>query len=511
MHYIKYNLQKRKKVIDMEENVIDESSSTPSIKRNYIYNAISKIFSLLIPIIVTPYLARVLEADGNGTISFIASIVSYFVIVSNLGIETYGQKIISENRGNRSYLKRFLIEIMSLRGILTFVCLLIYYITFMVILHDHPILYAINGITLLAVAFDFTWFFQGVEDFKKIAIVNIIAKIAYIVFIFLFVKVKSDINIAFLIIVVSNVLPYFLLIPFVFKYTHHIKIDSKIKPFSHFKDCMVYFIPTIAIQIYTILDKTMIGVITKSEFENGYYEKAEQIAKLPITIITTMNVIMRSRISYYYAQNEMDKIKSLTRKSACFTMILALPIVFGIILVTKRFVPIYLGEGYDECIPIIYILSPLVLIIAISSLFGTHYYTPFGKQKTSNIFLITGAIVNLVLNSFLIYFFKARGAAIASVVAEIVVTTLYLIFARDFFSIKDFLKVSYKYMIASILMFVSMLFINYYLPGGIWFLILDIAIGVIIYFVLLLIMRDSFLLENLKLIFDKVKKILNRG
>ncbi|MDE5566468.1 MAG: flippase, partial [Anaeroplasmataceae bacterium] len=427
----------------MQEVVAQEKA--PSIKKNYIYNAIAKIFALLIPIIITPYLARILEPDGTGSISFVASNVSYFVILANLGIETYGQKLISENRNNPSFLKRFLIEITSLRAILTLICLLVYFITFVVILESNSILYAIHGISLLAVAVDFTWFFQGVEDFKKIAFVNILSKIAYIAFIFLFVKTKADINIAALIIVVSTVLPYFLLTPFLFKFTHKIKIDDKIKPFRHFKECMVYFIPTIAIQIYTILDKTMIGVITKSEAQNGFYEKAEQIAKLPLTIITTMNVIMRSRISYYYAQNEMDKITKLTKKSACFTLLFAIPILFGIIIVTKRFVPIYLGDLYDECIPLIYILSPLIFIIAISNLLGTHYYTPFDKQKTSNKFLIIGAFVNLALNSVLIYFFQARGAAIASVVAEIVVTTLYLIFAREFFSIKDFIKAGYKY------------------------------------------------------------------
>lgn len=488
-----------------------EKKQAPSIKKNYIYNAIAKIFALLIPIIVTPYLARILEADGNGSISFVASIVSYFIIFSNIGIETYGQKIIAENRNNKPFLKRFLIEITCLRSILTIICLVIYYVTFVIVLKSNKILYAYYGLTLLAVAVDFTWFFQGVEDFKKIAFVNIISKIAYIVFIFLFVKEKKDISTATLIISISSILPYFLLLPFLFKYTHNIKIDEKIKPFSHFKACMVYFIPTIAVQIYTILDKTMIGLITHSKFENGYYEKAEQIAKLPLTIITTMNVIMRSRISYYFANKEFEKINKLTKKSASFSLLFAVPIVFGIIIIAKRFVPIYLGEGYDECIPLLYILSPLILIISISNLLGTHYYTPFDKQKTSNKFLITGSIVNLVLNSILIYFFKARGAAIASVVAETVIAILYVIFARDFFTIKDFFKVGYKYFISGVIMFIVLLVINYYLPYTFWYMVLEIGIGILIYFLLLLVMKDAFLFETISFFWNKTKKILKRG
>ncbi|MDE7105934.1 MAG: polysaccharide biosynthesis C-terminal domain-containing protein, partial [Anaeroplasmataceae bacterium] len=444
-------------------------------------------------------------------LSFVASIASYFIIAANIGIETYGQKVISVNRENKAYLKRILIEITLLRAILTAICLIVYYVTFVVVLDSNSVLYAIYGISLMAVAFDFTWFFQGVEDFKKIAFANIFSKILYVVLVFVFIKEKQDLNLAALILVLTNALPYFLLIPCLFKFVLHIKVDQKINPFSHFKECMVYFVPTIAIQIYTILDKTMIGLITQSDFENGYYEKAEQLAKLPITIITTMNVIMRSRISYYFANKEFDKIKELTKKSASFTLLIAVPIVFGLIIIAKRFVPIYLGEGYEECIPLLYIFSPLILIIGISNLLGTHYYTPYDKQRTSNRFLIIGAIVNIALNAVLIYFLKARGAAISTVAAELVITILYLCFAKEFFTLKDFIKVGYKYIIAGVVMFLALLPINYYLPQGTWYLVLEVAIGICIYFVMLFLTKDAFLLNTIKTLFHKVYEKLRRS
>ena len=489
---------------------IESQTPTASIKKNYIYSAIYKIFALLIPILITPYLARVLEPDGNGVLSFVASIASYFIIAANIGIETYGQKVISVNRENKAYLKRILIEITLLRAILTAMCLIFYYVIFVVILDSHSVLYAIYGLSLMAVAFDFTWFFQGIEDFKKIAFANIFSKVLYVVLVFVFIKEKQDLNLAALVLVLTNALPYFLLLPFLFKFVMHIKIDKKINPFSHFKECMVYFVPTIAIQIYTILDKTMIGLITQSDFENGYYEKAEQLAKLPITIITTMNIIMRSRISYYFANKEFDKIRTLTKKSASFTLLISIPIVFGLIIIAKRFVPIYLGEGYEECIPLLYIFSPLILIIGVSNLLGTHYYTPYDKQRISNRFLIIGAIINVALNAVLIYFLKARGAAISSVVAELVITILYLCYAKDFFTLMDFIKVGYKYFISGVVMFLCLILVNYYLPQGVWFLVLEVVIGVCIYFIMLLILRDKFLIHAIKGFFSKFIEVLRR-
>ena len=163
---------------------------------------------------------------------------------------------------------------------------------------------------------------------------------------------------------------------------------------------MVYFIPTVAVQIYTVLDKTMIGLITESDFENGYYEQAEKLIKLPLTLITTLFVIMRSRISYYYSLNEYDKIQDLIKKSANVAFGFSLPMMLGVIAVAPTLVPVYLGEGYEKCILLLYVFSPIIPIISLSNLIGTHYYTPFDKQKTSNIFLIGGALLNVALRVF---------------------------------------------------------------------------------------------------------------
>ena len=190
----------------------------------------------------------------------------------------------------------------------------------------------------------------------------------------------------------------------------------------------------------------------------------------------------------------------------CFSMCFSIPITLGMIAIAKTFVPIYLGEGYDKCITLMYILAPLIVIISMSNLLGTHYYTPLDMQRTSNKFLITGSIVNLIFNSFLIFLFQSVGAAIASVIAELVITILYITFARKFVSPLQFLKVSIKYLIAGICMFVPVFIMNYKLPGTILYLILEVGIGIIIYFGVLYILRDKFLIDMTKSVLGKVFK-----
>ena len=488
------------------ENTNEQTTKSISIKKNYIYSLVYKLVAVFVPLLVTPYLARVLGADGNGTISYVASIASYFIVAANLGIETYGQKVIAIHREDSSYLKKFVIEISIMRTIITLVCMLFYYFFFVSDFNqENNVLYAIYIINIVSVVLDFSWFFQGIENFRLLACVNIISRISYIAATFIFVYKKSDLELASLINLISLILPYIFSFPFIFKYIKG-KISGKINPFIHLKECLIYFIPTIAVQLYTVVDKTMIGIITQSDFENGYYEQADKIIKLPLTMVTTLNIIMRSRIAYHYAKNEYNEIQDLIKKSTNIMFMLTFPMMFGLIAVSRTFVPIYLGEGYDKCITLIYVLSPLLPIIGISNLIGTHYYTPCDKQWLSTIFLFIGAFVNIVLNSFLIMLLQSIGAAIASVIAELTVTILYIIFARRFISFRQMIKISAKYLIASIIMFVPVFFLNLLLPHDILFLILEILLGIFLYFIVLLLLRTRFVFELLNSFLKKLRR-----
>ena len=185
-----------------------EKSTKSNIKKNYFYNMMAKLIMLLVPILVTPYLSRKFGADGNGRLSYIASIVSYFVLLANIGIETYGQRIIAVHQNDKGYLKKITLEIGILRILLTIFSLALYYVIFVIIYQKNQVLYALYGITLLMTAFDFSWFFQGIEDFKILALSNMISRITYIPLIFIMVHDQSDIKIAAILTILSTAVPY---------------------------------------------------------------------------------------------------------------------------------------------------------------------------------------------------------------------------------------------------------------------------------------------------------------
>lgn len=477
-----------------------------SIKKNYIFNLIYNLTNLLVPLLIAPYLSRILEVDGVGIKSYTLSIVSNFILFANLGIAEYGQREVSRNRDNKYESSKKLYEIGLLRSITTLVVLLVYIITFVlpVLNTDYNYIYVILIINIVANMLDFSWFLQGIEDFKSISVVQVISKIFMTIMTFAFVNNKNDLGIAILInsltLLINSILPITIIA------RHTVKVKMKeLNIFKHFKECLLYFVPAIAVQIYTVLDKTMIGIITNSNYENGYYEQADKIVKLLITVVTTANAIMRSRISYLYKENKMEEIKRLTQKSISLSLIISIPITFGIIAVSDIFVPIFFGDGYEKTIIILNILAPLSIIIGLSGVVGSHYYTPMGKRKQSNKYLIIGSIINLIINLLLIKQLGSIGAAISSVIAELIITMLYIIKADNaLFTVRTILKASYKYLISGVVMFLIVLSVKTGLGNGIKDLSLLMLLGAITYILMLLISRDEYVYEMLKIIKEKM-------
>lgn len=465
---------------------------------------------VLMPLIITPHVARVIGADGTGIYSYIASIVSYFVIFANMGIESYAVREVAMHRDTPGFISKFAAEITVLKVTLTTFFLGAYYIfTFFAVSGEQRQLYLLCSITLIATSFNFSWFFQGMERFNIPAIASVLSKCALAALIFIFVREKSDLAVYVAIVVATPLIEYLFSAPFVVLGVRG-KVEGRIHPFRHLKGCFIYFLPTVAVEIYTVVDKTMIGLITHSEFENGYYEYAEKLVKVPLTVIFAANAIMQARMAYYYAQKEEEAAHNLARGSVNFTCMVALPMSFGIAAVAHSLIPLYLGDGYEKCILLVYVLAPLIPIIAMSDCIGSVYYTPFGKRKTSALFLMIGAVVNMTLNSFMIYFWQSAGAAIASVLAELVITILYIIYAKRCIGFREISVIASKYFIASVVMGVGVFFLNRYLPATLPWLLAEVVIGIAVYAVMLLILKTRYFTDNISLFFNALRNKCKR-
>ena len=471
-----------------------------SIRKNYLYNLSYQILLLFTPLITTPYISRVLGAGGIGQVSYMESIATYFVLFAAMGITTYGQREISYVQDNRN--KRSIVFWNA--KILEFVTSIISGITYLIlgINQSNSNLFMIFSMNILAVFVDITWLFQGLEEFGKIVLRNIIFKFVNIIYIFMMVKDASDVEIyAFGLCffpLISNISLWFYL-P---KYVDRISL-CKLNPFKELRTVISLFIPTIAISVYTVLDKTMIGIITKNSFENGYYEQALKIARIVLTVVTSLGTVMIPRIGFYFEKGENDEVKRLMYRGYRFVWFLGIPLCFGLIMVSSNFVPWFYGYGYDKVSTLLKVLSFLILAIGISNVTGMQYLIPTKRQNLLTFAVIIGACVNFAMNNILIRYFQSLGAAIASVTAEIVITIVQLVMVRNEISSFRVLKEGINYFIAGLFMVVVLYFAGKMFEPAIVSTVILIFIGVVVYFSVLIIMKDEFLLSNIKRVWYK--------
>lgn len=430
-----------------------------SPRKNFIYNIIYQILILIIPLITAPYLSRVMGAKGVGTYSFTYSIVYYFVMLSMLGINNYGNREIAKCRNNRQKMSNvfwsiYIIELVS--TILMFIGYNIY-LTFFV--NEYLIIAKIQTLFIIASLFDINWFFFGTEKFKLTIIRNTIVKMLNMILIFVFVRSADDLWKYTLIMSSMTIVSQLILWPSLFKEVGFVKIkDLNIK--KHIKPCFILFVPIIAISLYKFMDKIMLGFLTNTT-SVGYYDNAEKIINICMTLETALGTVMLPRISNLFSLGKIEKIKSYILKSVKFTSFLTFPIMFGLIAVGKKFAIIYFGKDFAETGTLLMLLSITIPMITLANVIRKQYLIP-SENDTAFVFSVTlGAIINLIINLLLIPHYSAIGASIGTIIAEFSVLIIQLLVVKKTLPLKHYLNSIVPFFLKSLLMFVIILPIDF--------------------------------------------------
>ena len=480
-----------------------------SIAKNYIYNLIYQMLTILLPLVTTPYLSRGLGAENIGIYGYTISIVTYFILFGTLGVSMYGQREIAYKQSDKAARSKAFWEIIILRTITLSISILLFYLIYGRT-GEYAVYYRILIIQLVANLFDISWLFQGIEKFDKTVVRNLIVKLLSLVLIFVVIKTPEDLWKYFAIYVGAELLGNMTLWLYLPKYLEKINVKTlEIK--KHIKPVIALFVPQIAIQIYTVLDKTMIGKITGDMVEVGYYEQAQKIVKATLTVTTALQTVMNSRIANAYATKNEKEVKECLEKSFNFIWLITVPMVFGLIAVATKFVPWYYGEGFEGVTNILIVTAPILIAMGISGVTGTQYLVQIGKQKEFTISVICGAITNVIFNIILIHFFNGVGAAMASVIAEIVIALVQLKYFKDQFKITEILKLGTKCVISGIVMFIFVKLLTDILPISIINTIIEVIVGGIIYIIMLIILKYSFLTDIYNQIIGGIKNKLSKG
>lgn len=478
-----------------------------SIAKNYLYNVIYQIVQIVVPVILTPYVARVLGVEGSGRYSFSYSITSYFLLIAAFGFRYYAQRLVASHQGNRKLQSVDFWELVLVRLIPVGIALIAYIGLIVLGFHDdaNQILLFILTLDIVAVAFDISFLFQGNEEFGKIVLQSCIVKVTSVIMIIVFVKTANDLCWYAFIMAGSSLVNALVLWAYVPGMLEKCTF-RELHPLKHLKPAAILFLPTIAISVYTSLDKTMIGLITHSNAENGIYEYADKIVKIFMTLVTSLGTVIVPRNSKHFASKENQAIKENTQLSLSFVFFLGIPLLLGLIATADMIIPWFLGSEYTRTAALIKILAPLVVVIGCSNLFGVQLLIPSQQDKKFMFSITLGAVCNFLLNLLLIRYMGSYGAAVASLIAESVITLVMFYFVREYVSLRIVISVSWKPLLSGVIMFVPCAFLGYKMQPTIINTMIVAVVGVVIYMGVLLVLKDAFLMNAIQMVKNRVYK-----
>ncbi len=476
-----------------------------SVKKNYLYNMLYQVFIVCLPIITIPYLSRTLGPEKIGIYNYVLSIITYFSLFGSLGISLYGQREIAYHQDDKTKRSQIFWELFSFKSILMLVSIIIYVIVF-TLKGDFALFYRILIIELLSCLFDISWFFQGIELFKKTVFKNFVVKTLGFILILLLIKKPEDLWKYILIYSSCNLVGNLLLWKDVFKY---ICFPKKMNYLKHLSGIMILFIPQVANEIYTVFDKTMLGLMVKNIDEVGYYGQTQKIIKMLLAIITSIGIVMMPRIAALKSKGENDKIKSYMKKTFSFVFMMSFAFAFGLASIANYFVPFFFGNGYDKIALLMKVMVIIIIFNGMSNVLGVQYLLPLKRQKQYNISIVVGAITNVALNLILIPKLESLGAVIATVFAEFIIVVIQINYVKNDFSIKEYVSIFAKYLFLGLIMFLSCNIVYIDTSSNFVIILVKVIIGVVVYLSELLLTNDEFFYQTCYGILRKIPLLKN--
>lgn len=475
-----------------------------SVKVNYILNLINTGTQMLFPLITFPYVCRVIEADGIGQINFFQSIISYISLFTCLGIPMYAIREIARDRSDVVQMNRTAMEILLLHSMLTLVGYAIVAILCLIVpqIQVNIPLFLILSLTIFFTAIGCEWFYQGIEDFKYITIRGLIIKTVSVVLLFIFVKSKTDLLYygcyTVFGVLGGNIFNFFRLR----KYIHRENIIfSELHIKRHIKPVLKVFSFSVVTSIYLQLNTVLLGFL-KNALAVGYFAAATKVMQMLLTMSACLGSVMMPRASHLIAENKEDEFNRLIQKSYDFTLAIALPMTIGLIFCAPSLITALCGVKFEHSILPSQIIAPIILMVAISNVFGIQVLFPKGKINIVTLCCGIGAVADLILNLCLIPFFSYIGTSIAYLGAEVATTVSMYFIGRRYIPIIYFKKSHLTYALGCIVMAFVLYGLSLLQLPTLTILLLQGCSGVLAYFIILCIRKDEMLVQ----ILSKIKR-----
>lgn len=479
-----------------------------SIHKNAILNFLKSGSTVLFPLIIFPYTVRVLQVDNLGKVTYVQSIISYFSLFAALGVNIYGVREGAKKRGSNDF-DRFASEVVSLNIITSAISYIILFmmLLFLPKLKEYRLLIMIQSATILLTILGIEWVNTVFEDFYYITIRTILIQILGMAALFIFIKQPEDYLKYAWISVLSSGLTCIANWFYCKRYTSIRFIFNK-AIFSHFKDMVIFFANHLAITIYVSADTTMLGWIS-GDYYTGLYSVSVKIYVSVKTMLTAIYMVTIPRLSRLAEIKNWDSYRALLTEITSYIILLIFPCMAGLIAYADSIVLLISGRSFIEAAASLKILSVALIFAVGSGIVVNCINTPNGLEKTSLFATIAAAVTNIVLNIFLIPLFQQNGAALTTVIAELLVISICLFRLNDIRYYLDFKKLCLQFAYAcggSILIFLISICLKSVLSSPIISLVSGLILCPAAYILFLFITRNEYFLQFLSSLRNRLNK-----
>ncbi|MFO9711844.1 flippase (plasmid) [Lacticaseibacillus rhamnosus] len=470
--------------------------------KNYLYNASYQILNMVLPLITVPYISRVLGAHDVGINEYTNSWVTFFFLMGQMGITLYGNREVAYHRDDLYERSRIFWGVEALQILTISVSFIAYLMAVFLFSTTFKYYFLLQGIWIIATGFDVSWYFMGLENFKVTVVRNTFVRLISIVLIFTVIKDTGDLGKYIAILGGTQLVGNLTLWPYLKDNVVWVKV-SKWHPFQHFYPALLLFIPTITTQVYLVLNRLMLGRMS-TQVALGNFGQADKIVKFVLAIVTATGTVMLPHVANKFAKGDVKGVRNSLYSSFNFVSAISVPMMFGLMAISTRFAPWFLGADFELAGRIMFLESPIIVLIAWSNVTGTQYLMPVNRVKEYTTSVTIGAVSNVIFNLFLIEGWGANGAAVATVCSEFLVTASQIAMIRGTIKRRKLFREQWKYFLCGFLMYLVVNRICLVINITVANLCLEVVVGMIVYFLGLLLTKASIIDEAQKLINNKM-------
>lgn len=467
--------------------------------KNYIYNLVYQIVAIILPLVTIPYASRILGAEMIGINSYTNTIISYFVLIANVGLTTYGNRTISYTRDSVLKRSQKFWEIFVIKIIMALFSLALFF-TFTCIYREYTSFLYIQSIQILATAIDISWFFTGMEDFKRTVTRNILTKILSAICIIAFVKSREDLWLYILILVLSTFLGNLTLWTYVFDAIEVINFKS-LQLKEHIKPVFVLFIPQLATTLFLTLNKLLLGNLSTLS-QSGYFDSADKVIRILLTFITAIGTVIFPRLANSFNRGEKRNVEELLKLSFGAVNIIAFPMIVGIMVIGRPFSILFFGSEFEGIEIVLGILSIELIFMGWSSVLGNQFLVAINKTKGLTVSVFIASLILLISSFILIPMLGASGASISSVIGEATIALVQLYYVSKHTRLCLLFSDISKILVSSLIMGTTCLVIGSYFYDGIVKLCVQGTVGLMVYCIVIWYSRT----EIVNTILKKIKR-----